>query len=253
MHRALRPVLAASLYTTCIPPARAPHDAPSPGPSQLMYVSMSDMDAPESLVDLAPELLELVLAHLDPQDLVRFGQTCRRAHDFIRPTANQHLWESVFTNKFDHPRHAWQHLVPTARRDHQPREALWDWHRELVRRTQVFNLLVARDRPEIARQLEHVVTTLLDIQQTTSTDLNIDYLHDLERRAGGFDHIVHDFSNHSDSLAVSRASGIIHHRPVTRSMLRRSAVVPEWASRFHVCILYSVTPGTSSRWTESIA
>lgn len=218
-----------------------PADLPTPGACDMtpdvvpsLRLLTSNMDPPETLVDLAPELLQLVLAHLAPHDLVRFGQTCRRAHDFIRPAANQHLWESVFTNTFDHPKHAWCRLAPTARRDHQPREALWDWHRELVRRTHVFNLLVRGDRPQIARQLEHVVTTLLDVQQTASTSLNTDYLHHLEQTVGGFDHIVHDFSNHPHSLAVPQPSETIHQRPVTRSMLRRSAVAPEWASRFHI-------------------
>lgn len=204
---------------------------------------MSTAKAPDTLVELAPELLELVLAYLDPQELTRFGQTCRRARDFIRPS-NQILWKAVFLQKFDHPKHVWQHLVPTARADSEPREALWDWHRELVRRIKVSNLLLENDRLALAPEIENVVNTLLDIQQTASrTDysdpnqpasLNIKHLEHLERQVGGLDHIVHDFSRHPASLAVPRDSKLDQDGPVTRSMLRRSAVAPEWASRFHV-------------------
>jgi hypothetical protein len=205
---------------------------------------MSHRDAPPRLVELAPELLELVLALLGPQDLTRFGATCRRAHDFIRPT-NQLLWKQTFLHRFDHPKHVWHALVPTARARNQPREALWDWHKELVRRTKACNLLLESDRETLALQVDHVVGTLLDIQQTAScpnTDesdfpvsLNIMYLNRLVQRAPDFDAIIHDFSRHPSSLAVPRNLKVDLDRPITRSMLRSGAVAPDWASRFHVC------------------
>ncbi|KAF1971758.1 hypothetical protein BU23DRAFT_535837 [Bimuria novae-zelandiae CBS 107.79] len=204
---------------------------------------MAGMKASGSIVELAPELLELVLAYLGPLDLTRFGATCRRAHDFLRPT-NQLLWKQTFLQQFDHPNHVWQHLVPTARTDNQPREALWDWHRELVRRLKIFNLLLEGDEQTIAAEIEKVISTLLDVQQTASRtssvepeeteSLNMRYLKDLEIRIGGFGSIVHDYSRHPSSLALPQDPKPDLDRPVTRSMLRRGTVAPEWASRFHI-------------------
>lgn len=204
---------------------------------------MSHPGIPGSLVELAPELLELVLSYLGPHDLTRFGQTCRRAHDFIRPT-NQLLWKQTFLHLFDHPKHVWDRLVPTARAQNQPREALWDWHRELVRRTKAYNLALACDPETLAPEIDNVVKTLLDIEQTAScsaatgdaspVSFNVMYLNRLMRRAPDFDSIVHDFSRHPSSLAVPREQKMDLPRPVTRSMLRRASVAPEWASRFHV-------------------
>lgn len=206
---------------------------------------MSDSKAPESLVELAPELLDLVLTYLGPQELTRFGATCRRARDFTRPT-NQLLWKQTFLHKFDHPKHVWNQLVPTARSANQPREALWDWHRELMRRMKVFHLLLGGNSQTIAPQIENVVNTLLDVQQTASRthklgynelqSLNIKYLKYIERRIESLDFIVHDFTRHPNSLAVPNQlkMDLDLHRPVTRSILRNSAAVPEYASRFHV-------------------
>jgi hypothetical protein len=210
---------------------------------------MSHRDAPPRLVELAPELLELVLALLGPQDLTRFGATCRRAHDFIRPT-NQLLWKQTFLHRFDHPKHVWHALVPTARARNQPREALWDWHTELVRRTKAGNLLLDANRDTLALHVDHVVGALLDIQHTAScphtpepdapdapdapVSLNIIYLNRLAQHVPDFDAIIHDFSRHPSSLAVPRNLKMDLDRPITRSMLRSGAVAPDWASQFHV-------------------
>ncbi|KAL1608199.1 hypothetical protein SLS60_003138 [Paraconiothyrium brasiliense] len=202
---------------------------------------MSHMKAPETVVELAPELLELILSYLRPQELVRFGATCRRAHDFINST-NQLLWKETFLQVFDDPKHVWGALVPTARAHNQPREALWDWHRELVRRAEAYNLVVEADRDTLAPEIDNVAATLLDIQYTAScastdeTDspvsLNIIYLNRLVQRAPDFDSIVHDFSRHPSSLSVPRDLKMDLDRPVTRSMLTR--VAPECASRLHI-------------------
>lgn len=213
---------------------------------------MFHMKAPDSLVELAPELLELILSYLKPSELVTFGATCQRARDFIRPT-NQLLWKQAFLHVFDHPRHVWDSLVPTARALNQPRELLWDWHRELVRRFNASNLVLESDKQKLASEIENVVGALLDIQLTASrtssygaadvpVSLNVMYLTRLVRHAPDFDCIIHDFSRHPSSLSVPRDMKVDLDRPVTRSMLRRGAIAPEWASRFHVgyfpCISY---------------
>ncbi|KAK7189981.1 hypothetical protein DPSP01_006285 [Paraphaeosphaeria sporulosa] len=217
---------------------------------------MSHTRAPGSIVQLAPELLELILSYLGPQDLTRFGQTCRLAHDFVRPT-NQLLWKQTFLQLFDHPKHVWEHLVPTARAQNQPREALWDWHRELVRRIKAYNFVLKFDKETLALEIDNVVRALLDVEQTAScasvaengspVSLNVMYLNRLVQRAPDFDSLIHDFSRHPSSLAVPRDLKMDLDRPVTRSMLRRGSVPPEWASRFH--IMY----GPTEREQESTA
>ncbi|KAJ4302988.1 hypothetical protein N0V90_001879 [Kalmusia sp. IMI 367209] len=204
---------------------------------------MSDTKAPENIVDLAPELLELILSYLEPRHLASYGMTCRRARDFIRPS-NQLLWKQTFLHVFDHPKHVWETLVPAARAENRLRESTWDWHHELVRRVKVCHLVLEQDKEAIAAQIEHVVSTLLDIQQTASrrasvgpdspVSLNVLYLKRLVHRSRDFDCIVHDFDRAITSVALPMDMIPDLDRPLTRSMLGRRVDAPEWASRFHI-------------------
>jgi hypothetical protein len=195
-----------------------------------------------TLVDLAPELLELTLAYLEPRDLVNFARTCRRANEYIRPS-NQILWKAAFLHVFDHPRHAWALWTPTARAANQRREECWDWYRELRRRCNAFDA-VCRADATARTNVEDIVTALLDVNQTASyldvigqsnvESLNLNFLNRLQQRASEFDRFVHDYQYGIDSISLPPESKAEHDRPITRSMLGRRVDVPVWASRFHV-------------------
>lgn len=206
--------------------------------------AMADLPAPPAnLVHLAPELLGLVLSFLAPRDLASFARTCHRAQEFVRPN-NQVLWKSAFLQLFDHPKHVWESLTPTARHANRPRESAWDWYRELRRRCTAFNA-VRRPGTALLTNVEKVVTALLDVQETasiTNTDdhgqpisLNLAFLKRLQQLAPQFDDIVHDYHRGIDSTAALPLDFVLDSdRPITRSMLGRGMRIPEWASRFHV-------------------
>jgi hypothetical protein len=201
----------------------------------------SDMSA-STLVDLAPELLELVLSYLEPHDLLSFARTCRRANEYIRPS-NQILWKAAFLHVFDHPKHAWACWTPTARAANRQREERWDWYRELRRRCLAFDALYQANQVA-PKDIADVVTTLLEVHQTASypdvdgpeclDSLNLNFLDRLRLAAPKFDTFVHDYQ-HDSSLALPYDPEIERNRPMTRSMAgHRATTPPEWASRFHV-------------------
>ena len=193
-------------------------------------------------MDLAPELLELILSYLEPHDLVSFARTCHRANEYIRPD-NQMLWKAAFLHVFDHPKRAWASWTPTARAANRRREAEWDWFRELRRRCVAFHA-VCQANAVAQTDIKDVVTALLDVNQTASLlfvagqsspeSLNLRFLDQLQQQAPDFDRFVHDYQHGIDSMSLPLESKAEHDRPITRSMLGRRVDVPVWASRFHV-------------------
>jgi hypothetical protein len=192
-----------------------------------------------ALTELTPEVLDLVLSHLPPQDIAHFGRTCRGANLFIRPS-NQVLWRSAFLHVFDDPRGAWELLQPTARAANHTREQAWNWHAELKRRYLGVNALWQDDGTALTDP-EGVVNTFLDILETASystvtgsehhLSLNADFLHQHFKKAPRPERIVHDY--HRDtSLPLHLMADA--DRPLTRSNLWRRTLVPDWASKFHV-------------------
>ena len=202
-----------------------------------------------TIVSLAPELLELVFSYLPPSDLISFARTCRHASEFIRPN-NQLLWKASFLQVFDHPKHAWDTLVPTARAANTSKEAEWDWHRELQRRLKASKAVRESGHSSFLFKVQNVVETLLHIEETASCardeagnsrSLNVSFL---ERLSGEhcheLDSIVHDFHHGFEiaSLPLDTMATADFDRRVTRSMLPKRVEVPTWASKFHV----SITP-----------
>lgn len=195
------------------------------------------------LVVLAPELLELILSYLEPQHLTSFGQTCARARDFIRPN-NQILWKASFLQVWDHPKHVWSLLTPSARAVNRDRESSWDWYREVYRRCKAFNVLCRCNSGVRPANVEDIVPPLLDVLDTASysdiaedgsrASLNLEFLHRLLQRCPEFDRVVHDYHKDIESISLPLELLTDSDRPITRSMLARRVTVPEWASRFHV-------------------
>ncbi|KAH7116980.1 hypothetical protein B0J11DRAFT_106036 [Dendryphion nanum] len=198
--------------------------------------------ASERLLDLAPELLELCLTYLPPSDVVSFGQTCRRANAFIHPS-NQTLWKAAFLHVYDDPNHAWNKLVPTARAQNRSREAQWSWHEEVRKRGMAFDAVCQPTNAILLLDPEPIITTLLDVLQTASCSglpsRNIAFLSRLFETAPNPERIVHDYHRDIESVSLPLQSRLEEDRPVTRSMLEQRAVVPDWASRFH--IFYGMT------------
>ncbi|KAF1953146.1 hypothetical protein CC80DRAFT_420626 [Byssothecium circinans] len=183
-----------------------------------------------TIICLAPELLELVLSYLAPSDLISFARTCHHASEFIRPN-NQILWKASFLQVFDHPKHAWNALVPTARAANKTREAEWDWHHELQRRLIAFNAVCKSDHSGLLFNVADVVKALLDVEETASCmewdeggnsqSLNVKFLQRLgEEKPDKLDSIVHDFHRGFDSASLPLETMAAAHfdRRVTRSI-----------------------------------
>jgi hypothetical protein len=197
---------------------------------------------PDRLAELAPELLELILSHLNPRDLTTFGSTCQRARAFVHPN-NKLLWRAAFLHVFDDPKAAWSLLLPTARAENQDCELSWDWHREVHRRYTAFNAVCETGNGALLLAgPEQVVTSLLHVYDTASysmaldteepVSLNVDFLERLFRTAPDAEKVVHDYHRDIESMSLP-LEFMFEDRPITRSMLNRKTIVPEWASRFH--------------------
>ncbi|KAF2004482.1 hypothetical protein P154DRAFT_44589 [Amniculicola lignicola CBS 123094] len=205
---------------------------------------------PDYLMDLAPELLELILSYLSPGELASFGQTCRRANDFIRPN-NQMLWRAVFGHVFDDPRIAWRLLMPSARAKNRSRESQWDWFVELRRRYAALNAVYEASNALSLFNPEEVIVTLLDIVDTASfsdspprgqpksVSKNLNVLKSLFQKAPNAEKVVHDYHRDIESMSLPLDLMTGTNRPLTRALLGRRAAVPRWASRFH--IFYGMT------------
>ncbi|KAF2181685.1 hypothetical protein K469DRAFT_255430 [Zopfia rhizophila CBS 207.26] len=252
-----RPDIAALRHQSSSPPSGHVHASPwlhqtfitgrAPPAAELLQLQASKMSAvhifPGRLVELAPELLELVLSFLTPRDLVSFGRTCRRAAAFIRPD-NQILWRRSFLQVFDDPTHAWELLQPTARAGNRDREAHWDWFQEVQRRLTAFNAICHNGNAALLSDPESIITTLLDVLETASysestgvntrISFNLEFLDRIFRSAPNPERIVHDYHRDIESVSLPVEPLNNCNRPITRSMLGRKATVPQWASRFHI-------------------
>lgn len=56
---------------------------------------------PGSLLALSPEILSQIFAYLDPVDVARAGQVCRKLARLIDPRSNGVLWRTLFHTLFD--------------------------------------------------------------------------------------------------------------------------------------------------------
>ncbi|KAF2738582.1 hypothetical protein EJ04DRAFT_509466 [Polyplosphaeria fusca] len=210
---------------------------------------MADSIPPDTLVHLAPELVELILSYLTPKELLNFGQTCQRASAFVRPS-NKVLWKAAYLQIFDNPLHVWNQLLPSARAKNRDRETKWDWHYEVQRNYLAFNAVCQTSNEALLADPEKVITACQDLIDTAShsTDgdgqcvprsRNIDFLDRLFRTAPNPEKIIHDYHTDIGSLSLPLEFNFDTTRPMTRSMLLRQAEIPEWASRFH--IFYGMT------------
>jgi hypothetical protein len=190
------------------------------------------MELAQTLLDLAPELLENILAFLQPNDVVQFGRTSRLAHAFIRPS-NQILWRYTFLHDFDDPWDAWADLLPSSRALMKTRQAGWDWYEELGRRMRVLRMLQNDDIDGLQGNQDEITSTLLDIFETAhgATSINLKYLETVFAASSHAERIVHDFHRgvqDYDTLHDTRID-----RPITRSMVPRQAVSSD-SSKLHV-------------------
>ena len=198
------------------------------------------MNTPSSQIGgIAPELLDLVLSYLGPHDLTSFGRTCQRAYAFIQPT-NTVLWRSAFLHVFDDPKNSWARLPPSARAENQTREVSWNWFLELHRRYTAFNDVCEASNGTPLSSIEHVVTALLDVFETASfsggVSKNLNFLDRLFCKAPGAESLVHDYNRDAGTISLP-AEYLGDDRPITRSLVARGSIIPEWASRFHVSLL----------------
>ncbi|ORY16163.1 hypothetical protein BCR34DRAFT_557821 [Clohesyomyces aquaticus] len=195
-----------------------------------------------TLAELTPEILDIVLSYLGPQDITRFGRTSQGANAFIRPS-NQLLWRSAFLHIFDDPKVAWELLQPVARAANRARESVWDWHYELKRRCTARNAVCDGDTTALTDPTG-VVTTFLDIFETASyrtdpilmrrSSLNVDFLNNIFEVAPRPERIVHDYHRDIDSASLPLHFMADSSRPLTRANLWRRTLVPDWASKFHI-------------------
>jgi hypothetical protein len=213
------------------------------------------------ILQLPQELLDHTLSFLHPEDIIRFGQTCKQAHAFVNPQ-NQLLWRSAFLYVFDDPKDAWS-MMPESWA-HQA-ESLrvytrtWDWHRELVRRLSTLRAIRSKWCADVeAPRAQEYLDTLLSILDTakprpTKRDilkglipivddryisLNMLILADVDKYRAGLENLIHD----SGTVRYMRYAGSDGNpwnsprRPVTRSMTwsENEKNRPESASRLHV-------------------
>ncbi|KAF2128602.1 hypothetical protein P153DRAFT_367714 [Dothidotthia symphoricarpi CBS 119687] len=184
------------------------------------------------LAGTAPELLGHILTYLCPRDLASVAQICKHAAAFLRPGADnthaKYAWKAAFLQVFDHPKYAWERLLPTARAENASRHpALWDWFHETHRRYAAYNAYRVACDAGGAKSLEHlesIIVTLLDIHETASytavteddtpLSLNLEFLSDLVGRARDFDLLVHNPYDGIDALVLppERSSkGFVSH------------------------------------------
>ncbi|KAK5104123.1 hypothetical protein LTS08_002007 [Lithohypha guttulata] len=126
-----------------------------------------------SIISLPPEILSQVLCRLSHTDLLAFSVTCRDAREHASPQ-NQLLWQAVFLQIFDDPRHRWDSLTRTVRQAGKDREVGWDWYNELRRRIVALRFVksskVAFENSNDP-EAESVIEALLDIIDTAKTCL----------------------------------------------------------------------------------
>ncbi|KAK5455076.1 hypothetical protein LTS15_005796 [Exophiala xenobiotica] len=210
------------------------------------------------ILQLPQELLGRTLSFLYPEDIIRFGRTCKQAHAFVHPR-NQLLWRSAFLHVFDDPKDAWSMMPESWAESLRVSIKDWDWHRELVRRLSTLRAIRSKWCADVeAPRAQEYLDTLLSILDTakpcrTKRDilnrlipiiddryifLNMLILADVEKYRAGLEHLIHD----SGTVSYMRYAGSDGNpsnsprRPVTRSMTRSENEKnrPESASRLHV-------------------
>ncbi|OAP54520.1 hypothetical protein AYL99_10968 [Fonsecaea erecta] len=208
-------------------------------------------------LDLPREILAQVLSCLPPADIVHVGQTCKAAHEFVRPQ-NQILWRSAFLHVFDDPNDAWSmmpgHTSLAAERG-------WDWHRELSARMAALRgvqskrcgldsrgkayleaLLDILDTAKFALSTRDIASGKTPKEDDRTTSLNLQILSDLIAHREGIESLIHDVgSQRMVRRARSDECTLASTLRFTRSMTacENDKNRPESASRLHV--LYGLT------------
>jgi hypothetical protein len=170
-----------------------------------------------------------------------------KARSHVAPT-NQSLWKRIFLNTYDHPRHGWSALSPSAR--HKDVEENWDWYSRLQQR-KTFTCLINSDQLiPITGDYTEAIQVLLEMMETAKPrltpaeiargirpqiddrrSLNLDILTQISHRGRrNLELLIH--SRQMAALSAVPVRSFVG-RPVTRS----SAPVIEQsdeASRIHV-------------------
>ena len=194
----------------------------------------------KKLLQLAPEILEHILAYLKPIDLISFGRTCSQANTFISPE-NQLLWRASFLQAFDDPRIVWEALLPTARALNAKVEAQWDWYTEVSKRYSALRAVTAHNPLGRRANYEENVAALVDMINTateSSESLNLPLLLSVFGSSKSAELFVHDFHPDMESPSLPADPHASSGRPFTRSMISNQ-YVSESSSRFH--ILHGIT------------
>lgn len=215
-----------------------------------MAVNSTDSE----LLGLPPEILELVLAFLDPYDLVSFGRTCKYAATFISPSSTT-IWRHAFLHMWDDPNHAWVALLPSARSANATNEAAWSWHSKVGERCTAIKAITATDTDYRRQNLGSATNALVDIIETAYSrpwprssvketlaeyhahqSLSISTLDDLFMKYRDAEKAIHDYELDSIS-ATTYVPEIVPSspgRPVTRSMSSNRKAPSENESKLHV-------------------
>ena len=214
---------------------------------------MDTNDAGSKLLSLPTELLENVLAFLDPYDVVTFGQVCHYAATFISPF-NHTVWRNTFLQMFDDPNKAWSALLPTARSENAPKEAAWNWYSKTHERCTALTTMTTTSKVYRSQNLELTTNALVDIIETAysrpstkrgSSETSADYEHrksvsistlqEAFSRCREAERAIHDWEIDFTSLPTvpSELAQSQPARPVTRSMASRRHSHSENASKVH--------------------
>ncbi|EXJ77394.1 hypothetical protein A1O3_09620 [Capronia epimyces CBS 606.96] len=212
------------------------------------------------MLSLPQEILGNILSFLSPDSIIRFGRTCKHAHEFIS-AHNQLLWKSAFLHIFDDPNDAWSLMPPPAR---PQKGSGWDWHGELRKKLRALRAIRSKwrvadthddgeehlgavlsilDTAKFAPTAREIANGKVPLEDDRYLSLNLQVFADLDRHRDGLENLIHD-SGLPGRMMYSGADGNPWNsptRPVTRSMSYddQQKSRPESASRLHV--LYGLT------------
>ncbi|KIW91056.1 uncharacterized protein Z519_07950 [Cladophialophora bantiana CBS 173.52] len=209
------------------------------------------------VLDLPREILAHILACLHPAAIACFGQTCKAAHDFVRPQ-HQMLWRTAFLHIFDDPNDAWsmmpghQLLVP---------DRAWDWHQELCARLMALRgvqskrcgsdscaeaylsaLLDILDTAKFAPNARDIANGKMPEEDDRTTSLNLQILSGLTAYRDGIESLIHDSGTQKvlpHARSDERVSGGTLRFTKSMALSENDRNRPESASRLHV--LYGLT------------